>query len=105
MPFVRYFFCVFHLWLRSRTIRSGKFSTGCEAQRHGHSTRPGMHEAKVVTMGEWYPKDTSILTGEKSFVLFKYKNGGTLTLGPSSKVVVDETSQKSRPLSRYSQAK
>ena len=59
---------------------------------------PGMHEAKVVTMGEWYPKDTSILTGEKSFVLFKYKNGGTLTLGPSSKVVVDETSQKSQAI-------
>ncbi|HAZ12218.1 MAG: hypothetical protein A2X86_03185 [Bdellovibrionales bacterium GWA2_49_15] len=59
---------------------------------------PGMREAKNVSMGEWYPKDTSILTAEKSFVLLKYKTGAALTLGPSSKIVVDETSEKSQAL-------
>ncbi|MBI2520708.1 MAG: FecR domain-containing protein [Bdellovibrio sp.] len=59
---------------------------------------PGMHEAKDVALHEWYPKDTSILTGDKSFVLLKYKNGGNLTLGPSSKVVVDEAKENSQAI-------
>lgn len=63
---------------------------------HGEVTflAPGMKEAKQVVGNQWLDKDTSILSQDKSFVVVKYKNGSSLTLGPNSKIVIDQTPNK-----------
>lgn len=63
---------------------------------HGEVTylAPGMKEAKQVVGNQWFDKDTSILSQDKSFVIVKYKNGSSLTLGPNSKIVIDQTPNK-----------
>jgi hypothetical protein len=63
---------------------------------HGEVTflASGMKEAKRVVGNQWLDKDTSILSQDKSFVVLKYKNGSSLTLGPNSKIVIDQTPNK-----------
>jgi len=49
----------------------------------------GMKEAKTIEINQWLAKDTSILTNDKTFLVIKYKNGSEVTLGPKSKLVID----------------
>jgi hypothetical protein len=55
--------------------------------------KPGAQSASGVKMGETYPEDTSILTGEKSVVRLKFADNSTINLGPNSKVVVSQMPQ------------
>lgn len=52
---------------------------------------PGSHVAQEVVMGDKIPEHTSIVTGDASLVKIKLKNKSTLSLGPKSKVVVEES--------------
>lgn len=51
---------------------------------------PGMRDAVEVKVGDKIPKDSSILTGEKSFAMITYSDGTQVTLGPDSKLVIDK---------------
>jgi hypothetical protein len=55
---------------------------------------PGMKEAKEIIKGIWLPKDSSILTKDKSLVILKYRDGSNITLGPNSKIVIDQALEK-----------
>lgn len=59
-------------------------------QLRGHVTqlKPGAHDASPVLLGEQILEDTSIVTGDRSFVRLKFIDGSLLNLGPSGKVVV-----------------
>lgn len=50
--------------------------------------KPGAREANPVFLGDQILEDTSIVTGEKSFVRLKFLDGTLLNLGPAGKVVV-----------------
>jgi len=56
----------------------------------------GMREAKTASLNQWLPKDTSLLTKDKSFVKLKYKNGTEVSLGPESKVLIDHQDDKNQ---------
>ncbi len=58
----------------------------------------GMHEAKEATLNQWLPKDSSLLTQDKSFVKLRYKNGTEVSIGPQSKVVIDHEDQNDQEL-------
>jgi hypothetical protein len=49
----------------------------------------GMKDAKTIEVNQWLAKDTSILTNDKTFLVIKYKNGSEVTLGPKSKLIID----------------
>ncbi|MDD0853127.1 FecR family protein [Halobacteriovorax sp. GB3] len=49
---------------------------------------PGAIRANTVKVGDRLPEDTSIVTGSKSFVRISFENKSTVSLGPSSKLVV-----------------
>ncbi len=51
--------------------------------------RPGEKDARRVKRGDEILKDTSIVTSEKSFVKVKLSDNSIMTIGPSSKVVLD----------------
>lgn len=55
---------------------------------------PGAQKAMPVKRGEWLLEDTSIVTGDKSFVKLKFEDRSTMNLGPRSKVVIDEMPSK-----------
>lgn len=56
----------------------------------GHVTQlaPGERLARDLKVGDKVQEDTSILTGEKSFIQIKYEDGSRTSLGPNSKIVV-----------------
>ncbi len=59
-------------------------------QLRGHVTqlKPGARVATPVLLGDQIEEDTSVVTGEKSFVRIKFTDGSLLNLGPAGKVVV-----------------
>jgi hypothetical protein len=67
---------------------------------HGHVTylSPGMREAKELVKDQWLINDTSVLSTDKSFAILTYKDGSSLTLGPSSKIIVDQSANKEQKI-------
>lgn len=62
-------------------------------QVRGHVTQlsPGKKIASPVMTGDQVEQDTSIVTGEKSFIRIKFPDGSLINLGPNGKVVVVRT--------------
>lgn len=56
--------------------------------------RPGDLIARKVVQGDKVPVDTSIVTGNKSFVQIVYLNGGNVNIGPNSKVIIRSNIKK-----------
>lgn len=52
---------------------------------------PGAKLARAVRVGDKLREDSSLLTGNKSFVRIKFKDNSTMNVGPRSKVSVLET--------------
>ena len=52
---------------------------------------PGLRSAIVLKKGKKLRRDSSILTGKNSFVRIKFFDGSLASLGPESKMVVNET--------------
>ena len=52
---------------------------------------PGLRSAVVVKKGKKLWRDSSILTGKNSFIRIKFLDGSLASLGPESKMVVNET--------------
>ena len=50
---------------------------------------PGAIDASVVSLGDEFIEDTSIVTDDKSFVQVKFVDNSILSLGPRSKIVVN----------------
>lgn len=55
---------------------------------------PGSTKATQVKRGEKLLEDTSVVTGEKSFVKIKFADNSTMNLGPNSKIVVSKMPEK-----------
>ncbi|MCR9204447.1 MAG: FecR domain-containing protein, partial [Halobacteriovoraceae bacterium] len=55
---------------------------------------PGERLARTLKVGDKVREDTSILTGDKSFVQIKYDDGSRTSLGPNSKIVVVKMDKK-----------
>ncbi len=51
---------------------------------------PGAIEASVVNLGDELVEDTSLVTGSKSFVQLKFIDNSILSMGPVTKVVVND---------------
>jgi hypothetical protein len=51
---------------------------------------PGALEASEVLVDDKFPKDTSIVTGPKSFIKIKFVDNSELNMGPESKIVISE---------------
>lgn len=56
--------------------------------------RPGDLIARRVVAGDKIPVDTSIVTGKKSFAQILYFNGGSVNVGPKSKVLITQTAKR-----------
>ena len=54
----------------------------------------GELQAKVVKKGTKFKKDASILTGPRSFIRIKFKDQSLASLGPKSKMVVNQVGKK-----------
>jgi len=59
-------------------------------QLRGHVTqlKPGAKQAEPLFLGDKIEEDTSLVTGEKSFVRVKFLDGSLLNLGPTGKIIV-----------------
>ena len=55
---------------------------------------PNTVEASSVKRGDLLPEDTSVLTGEKSFIRLRFSDKSTMNLGPNSKVVITKLPEK-----------
>ena len=55
---------------------------------------PNTVEATSVKRGDLLPEDTSVLTGEKSFIRLRFSDKSTMNLGPNSKVVITKFPEK-----------
>ena len=53
---------------------------------------PGATQATLVQEGDDLLEDTSIVTGEKSFIKIKFIDKSELNMGPESKIVIAEMS-------------
>lgn len=51
---------------------------------------PGALEATKVLVGDKFLEDTSVVTGEKSFVKIKFIDNSEVNMGPESKIVISE---------------
>ena len=54
----------------------------------------GELKAKVVKKGTQFKKDASILTGSRSFIRIKFKDRSLASLGPKSKMVVNQVGKR-----------
>jgi hypothetical protein len=59
---------------------------------------PGAHVATHLQPNEALSKDSSILSGEKSFAQIQFNNGSTTTIGPNSKIVIQEATTEENTL-------
>ncbi len=51
---------------------------------------PGARMARKVELGDKFIEDTSIVTGQKSFIKIKFIDNSELNVGPESKIVITE---------------
>ena len=49
---------------------------------------PHKYEAKIVKKGDLLFEDTSIVTGDKSFIKIKFNDNSTMNMGPKSKTII-----------------
>lgn len=56
---------------------------------------PGALTAKVISIGDKFVEDTSILTASKSFLKIKFIDGSEMNIGPESKIVIAEMKKES----------
>lgn len=54
---------------------------------------PGANQATLVTEGDQLIADSSILTGTKSFILLKFIDNTTISVGAESKIILSEMSK------------
>jgi hypothetical protein len=67
---------------------------------HGNVTilAPGARSATLLKQNNLIFKDSSILSGEKSFAQIQFNNGATTTVGPNSKIVIQEATTEENTL-------
>lgn len=55
---------------------------------------PGTLHASTVKRGDLLTEDTSVVTGEKSFVRLRFSDNSTMNVAPKSKIVIDKLPEK-----------